>query len=102
MQFSNEVKLTKKKLGQSIPQGSIVNCLTLLKDNEGNYTNKFATGLENGKINVYYFDKKRILGCYLHFKHSLYRAANKYKLTTKEYKSPLFKIFLMKSIAVTS
>ena len=59
MQFSNEVKLTKKKLGQSIPQGSIVNCLTLLKDNEGNYTNKFATGLENGKINVYYFDKKR-------------------------------------------
>ena len=59
MQFSNEVKLTKKKLGQSIPQGSIVNCLTLLKDNEGNYTNKFATGLDNGKINVYYFDKKR-------------------------------------------
>jgi hypothetical protein len=59
MQFANEVKLTKKKLGQSIPQGSIVHCLTLLKDNEGNYTNKFVTGLDNGKINVYYFDKKR-------------------------------------------
>ena len=59
MQFANEVKLNKKKLGQSIPQDSIVHCLTLLKDNEGNYTNKFATGLEDGKINIYYYDKKR-------------------------------------------
>jgi hypothetical protein len=59
MQFANEVKLNKKKLEQSIPQNSIVHCLTLLKDNEGNYTNKFATGLEDGKINIYYYDKKR-------------------------------------------
>ena len=58
MQLSNEVKLTKKKLGQTIPQESIVYCMTLLKDKEGNNTNKFATGLDNGKINVYYFDKR--------------------------------------------
>ena len=57
MEFSNEVKLTKKKLVQSIPQESIVHCMTLLKDKEGNYINKFATGLENGNINIYYFDK---------------------------------------------
>ena len=57
MEFSNEVKLTKKKLVQSIPQESIVHCMTLLKDKEGNATNKFATGLENGNINIYYFDK---------------------------------------------
>jgi hypothetical protein len=31
--------------------------MTLLKDKEGNYINKFATGLENGNINIYYFDK---------------------------------------------
>ena len=59
MQFANEVKLNRKKLAQSIPQESIVHCLTLLKDNEGKYNNKFATGLEDGKINVYYYDKKR-------------------------------------------
>ena len=58
MQLSNEVKLTKKKLGQTIPQESIVYCMTLLKDKDGNNTNKFATGLDNGKINVYYFDKR--------------------------------------------
>ena len=58
MQLANEVKLKKKKLGQIIPQESIVYCMTLLKDNEGNNTNKFATGLDNGNINVYYFDKK--------------------------------------------
>ena len=58
MQFSNEVKLTKKKLGQTIPQESIVHCMALLKDKEGKDTNKFATGLENGNINIYYFDKK--------------------------------------------
>ena len=58
MQFSNEVKLKKKKLEQTIPQESIVHCMALLKDNEGNYTNQFATGLDNGNINVYYFDKK--------------------------------------------
>ena len=58
MQLSNEVKLTKKKLGQTIPQESIVYCMTLLKDIDGNNTNKFATGLDNGKINVYYFDKR--------------------------------------------
>ena len=58
IQFSNEVKLTKKKLGQTIPQESIVHCMTLLQDSEGNNTNKFATALDNGNINVYYFDKK--------------------------------------------
>ena len=57
MQFSNEVKLTKKKLAQTIPQESVVHCMTLLKDKDGNNTNKFATGLENGNINIYYFDK---------------------------------------------
>ena len=57
MEFSNEVKLTKKKLVQSIPQESIVHCMTLLKDKEKNDINKFATGLENGNINIYYFDK---------------------------------------------
>ena len=59
MEFANEVKLNRKKLAQSIPQESIVHCLTLLKDNEGKYNNKFATGLEDGKINIYYYDKKR-------------------------------------------
>ena len=58
MKFANEVKLTKKKLGQTISQDSIVHCMTLLKDNEGKTTNHFATGLESGKINVYYFDKR--------------------------------------------
>ena len=58
MEFANEVKLNKKKLEQTIAQDSIVRCMTLLKDNEGNYTNKFATGLESGKINIYYYDKK--------------------------------------------
>ena len=58
MKFANEVKLTKKKLGQTISQDSIVHCMTLLKDKEGKNTNHFATGLESGKINVYYFDKK--------------------------------------------
>ena len=57
MQFSNEVKLKRKKMEQTIPQESIVHCMTLLKDNKGKDTNKFATALENGKINVYYFDK---------------------------------------------
>ena len=58
MKFANEVKLTKKKLGQTISQDSIVHCMTLLKDNEGKTTNHFATALESGKINVYYFDKR--------------------------------------------
>ena len=58
MKFANEVKLKKKKIGQIIHQESIVHCMTLLKDNEGKTTNHFVTGLESGKINVYYFDKK--------------------------------------------
>ena len=58
MELANEIKLNKKKLDQTIAQDSIVRSMTLLKDKEGNYTNKFATGLESGKINVYYFDKR--------------------------------------------
>ena len=58
MEFANEIKLKKRKMNQNLEQGSIVHCLTVLKDYKGNLVNKFAAGLENGNINVYYVDPK--------------------------------------------
>ena len=58
MEFSNEIKLTKRKLHQNISQESIVHCLAVLKDYKGNLTNRFAVGLESGIINIYYIDYK--------------------------------------------
>ena len=58
MDLANELKLTKRKVYQNIPQESKVHCLTVLKDYKGNLTNRFATGLENGNINIYYVDPK--------------------------------------------
>ena len=58
MEFANEVKLSKRKLTQNIEVGSIVNCLTVLNDYNGRTLNKFAAGLDNGIINVYYVDPK--------------------------------------------
>ena len=58
MEFANEIKLKKRKMNQKLEQGSIVHCLTILKDYKGNLVNKFAAGLENGNINVYYVDPK--------------------------------------------
>ena len=58
MEFANEVKLSKRKLTQNIEVGSIVNALTVLKDYNGRTLNKFAAGLDNGIINVYYVDPK--------------------------------------------
>lgn len=58
MEFANEIKLTKRKLNQDIPQGNIVHCLIVLKDYKGKLTNRFAAGLENGNINIYYLDSK--------------------------------------------
>jgi hypothetical protein len=58
MEFANEIKLKKRKMNQKLEQGSIVHCLTVLKDYKGNLVNKFAAGLENGNINVYYVDPK--------------------------------------------
>lgn len=59
MDFANEVKITKRKLTQNIEVGSIINSLTVLNDHKGNPTNKFAAGLDNGNINVYYVDPKK-------------------------------------------
>ena len=58
MENANEIKLKKRKMNQNMPQESIVHCLTVLKDYKGNLINKFAVGLENGNINVYYVDPK--------------------------------------------
>ena len=58
MELANEVKLSKRKLSQNIEVGSIVNSLTVLKDYKGRVINKFAAGLDNGIINVYYVDPK--------------------------------------------
>jgi hypothetical protein len=58
MEFANEIKLKKRKLYQNIPQYSTVNCLTVLRDYKGNLTNRFAAGLEDGTINIYYIDPK--------------------------------------------
>ena len=58
MEFANEIKLKKRRLYQNIPQNSTVNCLTVLRDYKGNLTNRFATGLEDGTINIYYIDPK--------------------------------------------
>ena len=58
MLFANEIKLTKRKLNQSLSQDSIVHCLTVLKNYKGKITNKFAAGLDNGTINIYYIDTK--------------------------------------------
>ena len=58
LELANEIKLTKRKLNQNIPQDSIVHCLVVLKDYKGKLTNRFAAGLENGNINIYYLDSK--------------------------------------------
>ena len=58
MQFANEVKVSKKKLQQNMEQESIVHSLCVLKDYKGNNINKFAAGLDNGTIKVYYVDPK--------------------------------------------
>ena len=59
MEFANEVKITKRKVAQSFEVGSIINSLTVLKDYKGKLINKFAAGLDNGNINVYYVDPKK-------------------------------------------
>ena len=58
LELANEIKLTKRKLNQNISQESIVHCLVVLKDYKGKLTNRFAVGLENGNINIYYLDSK--------------------------------------------
>ena len=58
MLFANEIKLKKRKLNQSLSQNSIVHYLTVLKDYKGKAKNKFAAGLDNGTINIYYIDSK--------------------------------------------
>ena len=58
MLFANEIKLTKRKIHQSLSQNSSVHCLTVLKDYKGKLINKFAAGLDNGTINIYYIDTK--------------------------------------------
>ena len=58
MEFANEIKLSKRKLNQSLSQESIVHCLAILKDYKGNLTNRFAAGLESGKINIYFIEPK--------------------------------------------
>ena len=57
--FANEVKLTKRILNEKIVVGTIVNTLSVLKDFNGKLTNKFAAGLDNGNINIYYADPKK-------------------------------------------
>ena len=59
MEFANEVKITKRKVNQSFGVGSIINSLIVLKDYKGKLINKFAAGLDNGNINVYYVDPKK-------------------------------------------
>ncbi len=56
LEFANEIKLTKRKLNEKIIIGNIVNSLTVLKDTNGNSINKFAAGLDDGRINIYYVD----------------------------------------------
>ena len=58
LELANEIKLTKRKLNQNISQESIIHCLVVLKDYKGKLTNRFAVGLENGNINIYYLDSK--------------------------------------------
>ena len=59
MDFANEVKLAKRKLNEKIVVGKIVNSLIVLKDNKGKNINKFAAGLDDGNINIYYVDPKK-------------------------------------------
>ena len=59
MEFANEVKLSKRKLNEKIITSAIVNSLTILNDYKGQPTNKFAAGLDDGNINIYYVDPKR-------------------------------------------
>ena len=47
------------KIKWKIVLGKIVNSLTVLKDNKGKNINKFAEGLDDGNINIYYIDPKR-------------------------------------------
>ena len=47
------------KIKWKIVLGKIVNSLTVLKDNKGKNINKFAAGLDDGNINIYYVDPKR-------------------------------------------
>ena len=59
LEFANEIKLTKRKLNEKIIIGNIVNSLTVLKDTNGNSINKFAAGLDDGRINIYYVDPNK-------------------------------------------
>ena len=59
LEFANEIKLTKRKLNEQIIIGNIVNSLTVLKDTNGNSINKFAAGLDDGRINIYYVDPNK-------------------------------------------
>ena len=59
IEFANEVKLAKRELTHTIETECIVNALTVLNDYKGRPINKFAAGLTNGIINVYYVDPKK-------------------------------------------
>jgi hypothetical protein len=58
MEIIKEIKLDKRKLNEKIDLGKIVNSLTVLKDLNGTKINKFAAGLDDGRINIYYVDPK--------------------------------------------
>ena len=57
--ISDQINLSNRKLNGNIPAGCIVNSLTVLRDFNGKVLNKFAAGLNNGKINIYCYEPKK-------------------------------------------